>query len=350
LLRHFRDDESWHRLIRRTDLLDGDDEPLIVRLAGKLETSPGRQDDIERYLGMPREQIIGLDLPPTVAERALEWVPGYLAVHTTYQAARGYRVENSEVVLAFFDGVSTATFFGKSVGQAIKTVGRQIPTAAIRDLEAKAIQELGAKQRLQAAETLLHRLPGVLHSMTRELPMRLPALEITSVMRSSAGIMKKLGSRTWGKLDRRIIMRRDRKVIIDLSDPKIILQVGGKIREEILVKLREKAIKTLTWEVVAREVGVLTPCLMEQVDPGFRIGPFELRQPSPAEPSLTTPGSVGPRESFWRLTDHPAFTATGSTLIVACLVLAIPRTREKIARRLGLSLMGMLDKARRFEE
>ena len=76
---------------------------------------------------MPREQIVGLELPATPAEKALEWVPGYLAAHTTYQAARGYRVENSEIVFALFDGVSTATFFGKLVGQAIKTVGRQMP-------------------------------------------------------------------------------------------------------------------------------------------------------------------------------------------------------------------------------
>ena len=50
--------------------------------------------------------------------------------------------------------------------------------------------------------------------MTRELPTQLPTLDITSVMRSSSGIAKKLGLRTWGKLDRRIIMRRDRKVVI----------------------------------------------------------------------------------------------------------------------------------------
>ena len=147
LLRTFRDDESWHRLIRRTDLLDSDDEPLIVRLAGKLESSPSRQDGIERYLAMPREQILGLDIPPTFTEKALEWIPGYLAVHTTYQAARGYRVENSEFAFALLDGVTTATFVGKLGVQALKTVGRQMPRAAVRDVEAKAIHELAANQR-----------------------------------------------------------------------------------------------------------------------------------------------------------------------------------------------------------
>jgi len=81
LLRTFRDDEAWHRLLRREDLMDSEGEPLIVRLAGKLERTPGRQDEIERYLSMPRDQIVGLDIPPTYVDRALDWVPGYLAVH-----------------------------------------------------------------------------------------------------------------------------------------------------------------------------------------------------------------------------------------------------------------------------
>jgi hypothetical protein len=89
LLRAFRDDASWHRLLRRVDLMDTDEEPLIVRLAGKLQSSSQRQDGIERYLKMPRQQNVEEGIPPTLIGQTLEWIPGCVAVHTAYNAAGG---------------------------------------------------------------------------------------------------------------------------------------------------------------------------------------------------------------------------------------------------------------------
>jgi hypothetical protein len=350
LLRTFRDDENWHRLIRRIDLLDSDDEPLLVRLAAKLETSETRQDDIERYLAMPREQILGLELPATPAEKALEWVPGYLAVHTTYQAARGYRVENSEIAWALLDGVTTVTFVGKLIGQTIKTVGKQAPKVAIESLGRKATGELGANRIHQASATLMTRLPGVLRSTTRELPRLVPTLDITSVIRSGSAIAKKLGLRTCGKLDRRIILRGDRKVIVDLSDPKVIAMVGDKTRDEVTSKFREAAIETLKWDSVARSVGMLAPSIMEKVHPALRSESDDARPMASVRtpPSGPTPGRR--RESSGKLSDHPASTAIGSALIAACVILAVPQVREGLVRWLGRGPKSAVGKPRRYQE
>jgi hypothetical protein len=350
LLRSFRDDEKWHRLIRRVELLDSDDEPLIVRLAGKLEASRSRQDDIERYLEMPREQILGLDLPPTLAERALDWVPGYLAVHTTYQAARGYRLETSEVAWALLDGVTTLSFIGKLAGQTIKTVGKQAPKAAIEGIRRQAIGELEAKLVHQSSGTLMTRFPGVLRTTTRELPGHLPTLDITSVIRSGSAIARKLGLRTWGKLDRRIIMRGDRKVILDLSDPQVISMVGDKLRDELSSSLREEASRTLRWGDVARSVGVLGPCIMEQVHPELRSERFDARTTTYEPTSPRRPGAERPFVPSGKLSDHPASTAIGSALIVVCVILAFPRAREGLTRRLGLGQERKAGKPRRFQE
>ena len=237
LLRRFRDVEAWHRLIRRADLMDRDEPPLIVRLAFKLELerSPDRQGEIERYLTMPRDQIVGLEVPPTIVDKALDWLPGYVAVHTAYDAARGYRVETSEIAFALMDGVSTVTLVGKLAGQAVKTVGRQVAKAEIevatRAVREQAMVQLAKNERREAATTLLSRLPGALTSVTRSLPAHLPTLDVTAVVRSASAVAKKVGVRTWGKLDRRIIMRGDRKVIIDLFNKQVVTLVGKEARD-----------------------------------------------------------------------------------------------------------------------
>jgi hypothetical protein len=350
LLRRFRHDESWHRLIRRPDLLDGDDEPLIVRLAGKLENSAESQDQIERYLKMPRQQILEEDIPPTTAAKALEWVPGYLAVHTTYQAARGDHLENSEVALALLDGVTTTTFLGKLLGQSIKTVGRQAPREALKLLERQAASELVHNPGRQASRTILNRLPSVLLSTTRELPVQLPTLDITSVIRTGSGLSRKLGLKTWGKLDRRIIMRGDRVVVVDLSDPKVIRLVRDKVKGQAIDGLRDWAIDLLKWKVVGHEVGLLGPCLMEGVHPGLRSSLDDLPLPSPGPIRSVDPVPVEPRARPASLRDHPAWTPIGSSLIAICLIVAIPRAQRRLMRRIGPGPRSSNHKPRRYEE
>jgi hypothetical protein len=354
LLRTFRDDESWNRLIRRADLMDRDDEPLIVRLAGKLERSPGRQDEIERYLGMPRDQIVGLDIPPTFVDIALDWVPGYVAAHTAYNAARGYRVETSEIALALLDGVTTVSFVGKLAGQAMKTVGSQVAKAevqaATREVAREASLRFAASEGRQGAKTLLTRLPGALASLTRSLPKRLPTLDVTSIVRSSSGVAKKVGVRTWGKLDRRIIMRGDRMVVIDLFDPKVVSLIEEEVRNTAIKELRDAVIRAIEWEVVSKEVGELGPCVMERVHPGMRSEPEESPPPlthaptSPVADSVTS-GGISPEPP-----NHPALTTIGSALIIACLALSIPRVRRLLGRRFVSGQKGSARKPRRYEE
>ena len=138
-------------------------------------------------------------------------------------------------------------------------------------------------------------------------------------------------------------------VVIDLTDPKVIALIGDKIRDDAVARLREKAVESLTWTMVSREVGVLAPCLMEQVHPDFGSNPT-IRVGRRRRAASPAPDSVGPQATSPKLADHPAFAPIGSALIAACLVLAVPRARETIARRLGLGPEERHDKPRRYEE
>ena len=160
LLHELRDVDSWHRLLRRPELLDADPEPLIVRLASRLRHSTQREELIESYLGMPRPQIVEQDLPPTPAEPFLKWIPGYVAVRTISHLGRGYSVENSEIAFALIDGLSaSATFYGKLAGQAIKAAehagdqGRG-PSRDAERRERRRVRSLTAGKTRQATETI----------------------------------------------------------------------------------------------------------------------------------------------------------------------------------------------------
>ncbi len=354
LLRTYRDDGSWHRLIRRAELMDGEAEPLIVRLAGKLEQSTDRPGEIQRYLGMPRDQIVGLDVPPTFAAQALEWVPGYVAVHTAYNFARGYRIENSEVAFALLDGVTTATFVTKLAGQAVKTVGRKAAQAevqtAIRRVETRAAQQIAENEGRQGVITLLTRVPGALASSMRVLPRELPRIDITAIARSSSAVAKKVGVRTWGKLDRRIIMRGDRMVVIDLFDPKVVSLIRGEVGETVIEEMKKATIEVIHWKVASQVVGELGPCIMERVHPELRIGVDETRpspprvSPPPIAAPVPVPGVV-PRPS-----DDHSYTVIGSVLIVVCLAMALPGVRLALAGWFLPGPRGSAAGPRRYEE
>ena len=336
LLHAFRDDAWWHRLLRRTDLMEPYEEPLIVRIAGKLRSSPRRQDDIERYLDMPREQILEDEWPKTFLGGALEWIPGYVAVHTAYNAAKGYRIETSEVAWAVIDAAMTVSLVGELAGQAIKTVGRQAvkaeAEAAMRIVEGQAAREMAATGSRQAARTVLRQIPGALPSLTRSLAMRLPTLDVTSVMRSASGIARKVGVRTWGKLDRRIIMRGDRRVVIDLFAPKVVKIVGEELSEAAVNELRKRITESTRWDTAPTEAGEIGPCIMEQVVPGLSIKTEEWA----SELSRETAVSRSPRPLqagvMPKLGGHPVFLGIELASILACLALSASRVRRAIGR------------------
>lgn len=336
LLRAFRDDDAWHRLLRRAELMDADREPLIVRLAGKLTPSARRQDQIGRYLEMPRAQIVAEDTPPTLAGQVLEWIPGYVAAHTAYDAARGYRIETSEAAWAVLDGVTTVALVGRLAAQAIKTVGRPAVKAgagaAIRSVERQAARELVANEGRRAGRTILTRLPGALASLTRSLPGLLPTLDVTAVARSVAGVARRVGVRTWGKLDRRIIMRGDRRVVVDVFSREVGTQILEELRAKVGEELRGAMVRAIPWKAAAEEVGELGACLLERVVPKLRINAGEWPPERPRERAVPAPPPGPPPGVTPGLGDHPILRGVGMVSIVACLALAVPGVRRAVGR------------------
>ena len=338
LLHELRDVDSWHRLLRRPELLDADPEPLIVRLAGRLRDSAQREELIERYLGMPREQIVEQDLPPTLAEPVLAWIPGYVAARTVYDLSRGYHVENSEIALALVDGFSAPMFYGKLAAQAIKTVGTQGIKAEVqaemRNVERDAVRSLTAGKTRQATETISSRIPGAIGSLMRILPQELPRMEVTGAMRSASGLAKKVGIRTWGKLDRRIIMRGDRRVVIDLFDPKVVTQVGGQVKDRLWDELKDQIRRRVLWSSSAAEPGPLETCMMERVLPGLS-SPEEIIVAPPIRPSTPIPPPLPAAASRWR-----SMLPVAGGVIVVALALVLPRVRTALGRAFARGTKG----------
>jgi hypothetical protein len=336
LLRALRDDAAWHHLLRRPELMDADQEPLIVRLAGKLNSSSHREDDVARYLDMPRAQIVEEDLPPTLSGQALEWVPGYLAVHTSYNAVRGYRVETSEAAWAVLDGLAAATFYGKLAGQAIKTIGRQAAKAEIqaaaRGVERDALRKLAAGEVDQATRSLSQRMPAAFDSLTKILPEELPRMDVTQVMRAASGVAKKVGVRTWGKLDRRIIMRGDRMIVFDPFNPAVVSQVRQEVKRKVIEELQARVVGATSWQADSAEAGVLGPCILERVLPGLSI-PAQEQSPK-RSPEYTVPvaladlrADVSPQFGV-----EPIMRIVGGAALLLCLALAVPGMRRTVGR------------------
>ncbi len=57
-------------------------------------------------------------------------------------------------------------------------------------------------------------------------------LDVTWLARSATATGKKLGLRSWGTLDRRIIMRSDRKVVVDFANKQVLDDTGKLLRGE----------------------------------------------------------------------------------------------------------------------
>ena len=212
---------------------------------------------------MSQTQLAELEYPPTTPGQILEWVPGYLAARAVYDVSRGHFLDNSEIGWAVFDGVMTVSLVGKLAGQAIKTAGRQGAKIGFeglaRGVGRDALSKLESNGARQATRIAIMRLPGGIHALIKAMPSQALKLDVTQIMRSASGVAKKLGVRTWGKLDRRIIMRGDRRVIIDLTDP------------EFLRRLGEEVSGNLKWEAAGRLVGEFGPCIVEKTLPALSI-------------------------------------------------------------------------------
>ena len=253
----------WHQLLRRVELHEPHSDPLIARLARQLGRTVNKQDQVETWNQMPADQLRSLQTPPRAAEQALEFLPGYVAIKATYDASRGYHLDNAEVGWAVFDAVLTATMIGELAGQTVKTVGKQATKSALEiatlDVERNAARELTTEGLKQLSRETLDRLPSAAWLLIKSLPKNIARADITKVMQSASGIARRLGVRTWGKLDRRIIMRRDRRVVVDLMNPDFQNQLKNVVGDE------------LYWASVAHGVGQFATWIMERTVPRLQL-------------------------------------------------------------------------------
>lgn len=264
ILRELHGWDPWHKLLRRKELRESTKDPLLGKIVRKLACSPARQDEIENLMVKPLHQIESQQYPPSQAEQALEWIPGYLAARALRDVSKGYYLDRSQIGWALFDGLLTASMIGGLTAEAVKTVGRgavketmeEVGRQATRELAERELAEQGTKQ---ATRTLLMRLPGAALAYFKALPRRALTADITQIMKTASAAAKGIGIRTWGKLDRRIIMRGDRRVLIDFMNPDFLAKLGEDVKGQ------------LVWGAVALSVNEVGPCIMERVTPSLRL-------------------------------------------------------------------------------
>jgi hypothetical protein len=259
ILRELHGWDPWHKLLRRKELRESTKDPLLGKIVRKLACSPARQDEIESLLQMPLSQIETRQYPPSQVEKALEWIPGYLAARALRDASKGFYLDRTEIGWALFDGAMTASMIGGLTAEAVKTVGRGAAKEAMEEIGRQATRELAEQSTKQATRTLLMRLPGAAVAYFKALPRQALTADITQIMKTTSAVAKRIGVRTWGKLDRRIIMRGDRRVLIDLTNPDFLAKIGEDVRGQ------------LVWGAVALSVNEVGPCIMERVTPSLRL-------------------------------------------------------------------------------
>ena len=263
LLKELHGDPAWHKLLRRTELHEPFEDPLLARIARDLLGAENVQDAIDRFLKMPRSQIEAGRYPPTTGEKALDWIPGYVALKAIRDASHGHHLDHSEIGWAVVDGAMTVTLVGKVVGQAVKTVGRQVAREGAKESLERTGQEIIKKGTASTLRDFtreaFRRLPGMMLQFVKNLPSQAGRRDIMELMRSATSIGRNVGVRTWGKLSRRVIQLGNRKVVIDLADPKFLATANQELREELF------------WSSIAYVVGEVGPCLMEKVHPNLAI-------------------------------------------------------------------------------
>jgi hypothetical protein len=134
----------------------------------------------------------------------------------------------------------------------VKTTGKQAVKKSIQ----KVGQELAKDALEEAGKTIVSRIPGATVASLQTLAKNSTKLEVTHLARAAAATAKKVGIRSWGTLDRRIIMRGDRKVIVDL------------LRKEV----RDEAGTQLIQETGFNALFAVGPLMLERVIPSLQVG------------------------------------------------------------------------------
>lgn len=232
----YQDIPSLRELLRRGELSENLDDPLISRVVRKLTSVSDVQGQLQETLLKPAEQLLAEEYPETPGEHLAGWIPGYMALKTSSRWAQGFRVTKLEATIAIVDGVSTAFGASAIVSQAVKTTGNQAAKQTLAQVGREVAKDVveGAAESA-GKKALLQRLPGAVLCSLRTLTTQTAKLDVTQLARTATETARKVGIRSWGKLNRRIIMRRDRKVIVDFSTKEVRDEAGKQITEEIVV-------------------------------------------------------------------------------------------------------------------
>jgi hypothetical protein len=252
VLWEYKTTQLLQKLLQREDLVENTDDPLISRIVRKLSRSITVHEDLDIILKKPREQLLGDQYPESPIENFAVWIPGYAAIKVAGQLMKGHHVSNLEAAFAVVDGAVAAFGVGSIVAQAVKTTGKQAVKKSIQ----KVGQELAKDALEEAGKTIVSRIPGATVASLQTLAKNSTKLEVTHLARAAAATAKKVGIRSWGTLDRRIIMRGDRKVIVDL------------LRKEV----RDEAGTQLIQETGFNALFAVGPLMLERVIPSLQVG------------------------------------------------------------------------------
>ncbi|MEZ6128989.1 MAG: hypothetical protein R3C59_09920 [Planctomycetaceae bacterium] len=255
LLAEYEDNMQLRELLRRDELIQDRTSPLISKIFLGLASS----DDVEGKLSViakkPVAQLRNETYPATTSEKVADWVPGYSVLKTAGAWLRGDYVSGMEATFAVIDGATIAFGGAKIVSQAVKTVGKKGTQQGVKSVGSRILHEAMEESSEGFAKRMFGRLPGGMTATLRTLRTNGAKLDVTSLARSATATSKKLGLRSWGTLDRRIIMRRDRKVIIDFTNKQVLDDTG----------------KFLGSEFAFNALADIAPMLLERTVQGLQI-------------------------------------------------------------------------------
>ena len=227
LLETFHGCAAWHQLIRRGELCEPWEDPLLPGIGAKLHSSlradlAGPQsglygllmtesagDMVARFAQMPVKQIREEQYPPTLGEQVLDWVPGYVAYRVVRDKARGYHVRTGEMVFGAIDGIASGAMLRRVLRHAVGEAGRAAARKAQRVAAASARQEamemaerklageLGRWGGRKGAGRIVVQMPGGLAAFMDDLGRTAGDRKATDIMRASSAIARKTGVKTW---------------------------------------------------------------------------------------------------------------------------------------------------------
>ena len=233
LLWSYQNIQSLRQLLRRGELSSAFDDPLISRVIRKLTQVTDVQGQLDVILLKPADQLLSEEYPETTGEKLGGWIPGYTALKTSGAWMKGYHVTKLDATIAIVDGVSTAFGVSAIVSQAIKTTGNKAVQKTLAQTGRELVKDIAQDATESVGEKAMRRLPGSVLASLRTLATSGIKLDVTQLARSVTATAKKIGIRSWGPLDRRIIMRGDRKVIVDFLRKEVRDEAGNQIGQEI---------------------------------------------------------------------------------------------------------------------